>query len=305
MATKWSWCLLALILGTTWLRAGDENKIIDEARPIVERNLEYGKAGDMALKLDLYRPAKQTGKVPGVLVIHGGGWKGGNKESMGMVADQLARAGYVAASVQYRLTPKHRFPAQVYDVKGAVRWMRHHADKYQVNAGRIGAIGASAGGHLALMLGAIDQKDGLEGDVGPQGHSSKVQAVVNYFGPVDLTMSDWDPRIEPLLLDFLDGKLHDRRDAYRRASPITYLDARDAPTITFHGTRDDIVPYTHAILLDRTLRQKGVTSHLEVMIGSGHGWLGDDLAHTQKLAFQFLNTHLKEKVTPTPKNSSP
>jgi dipeptidyl aminopeptidase/acylaminoacyl peptidase len=171
--------------------------------------------------------------------------------------------------------------------------MRAHAEEYGIRSDRIGAMGASAGGHLSLLLGTMDPADGFEGNGGYQEFSSKVQAVVNYFGPTELTLSDWDPQHDHLLVDFLGGKLHEQRPRYRQASPTTYLDERDAPVITFHGTHDTIVPYGQAILLDRLLRQRKIPTHLEVMVGANHGWLGLELLRTQKLAIDFLDRHLK------------
>lgn len=262
-----------------------------------EFDIPFGKGGDETLKLDLYRPAAK-GRLPGVVVIHGGAWRGGSRLHMRPFAAQFAAVGFIAATVQYRLCPKHPFPAQIEDVKCAVRWMRANADKYQIDSDHIGAVGASAGGHLALLLGTLDPKDGLEGQGGHAPFSSKVQAVVNYFGPFDLTLRDWDPKLDPLLIDFLGGTLDQRRDAYRRASPATYLDAEDAPVITFHGTKDEIVPFGQAQLIDRLTRKVGVSSHLEVMTGAGHGWLGTELLRTQNLATEFLNRHLRDGRKP-------
>ena len=263
--------------------------------PVSRFDIVYGKGGDVDLKLDLYRPHAQRNRTPGMLVIHGGAWRKGRKEFMRPFAEQMARAGYVAATVQYRLCPEHQFPAQIEDVKCAVRWMRANADKYGIDGERIGAIGASAGGHLALMLGSCDSDDGLEGAGGHAGFSSEVQAVANYYGPFDLTLSDWNPRHGHLLVDFLGGTLAERRDTYRRASPAHYVDPNDAPVITFHGTKDPLVPFGQAIRVDRTLRHHGVASRLEALEDRGHGWWGPDLHRTQKLAIEFFDEHLKRR----------
>lgn len=259
----------------------------------VERNIPFGKAQDEELRLDVYRRADQSGPKPGILVLYGGAWRGGSKEPMGVFAEQFARAGFVAVCSQYRLCPKHRFPAQVEDAKCAVRWMRAHAEDYSIDPDRIGAIGFSAGGHLALLLGLMDPKDGLEGDGGNRGYSSKVQAVVNYFGPVDMTLRDWNPKDERLLVDFLGATLDQRRDLYRRASPAAYIDPKDPPVLTFHGTADPLVPYGQAVLLDKRLRQAHVPSKLEPVVGAGHAWFGSQLHHTQKMAVEFFVETLK------------
>lgn len=260
---------------------------------VSHEDLVYCKAGKMELKLDLYRPEGDA-VLPAVAVIHGGGWKHGDKESMRLVAKQFALQGFVATTVQYRLSNVAKFPAQVEDVKCSIRWLRANAKQYGVDPKRIGAAGASAGGHLALMLGLMDDKDGLEGNGGYDKQSSKVQAVVNYFGPFDLTRKDWRPEVQPLLTDFLGGTLEEQAERYRLASPATYVDAKDPPVLTFHGDKDNIVPHTQALHLDKTLKDKGVDSTLVTIHGAGHGWFGPKLLQTQQLAIEFLQKNLKE-----------
>ena len=117
----------------------------------------------------------------------------------------LARKGYVAISPQYRFAPKDPFPAQVIDVKASVRWLREHAKEHNIDPDRIGAMGFSAKGHLSLMLGVTDAKDGLEGDVSEKAPSSRVQAVVNYFGPTDFQAKDIPESVTGILRGFLGG----------------------------------------------------------------------------------------------------
>lgn len=284
-----SWLLVVLLLPA--VATGKEEKPDGAVKLKTHEDIVYCKVGDTELKLDLYRPDNEE-RLPGVVVIHGGGWKHGNKESMRGVAQQFARNGFVAATVQYRLSPKAKFPAQLEDVKSAVRWMRENAEEHGIIADRIGAAGASAGGHLALMLGLMDKKDGLDGEDNGK-HSSKVQCVVNYFGPFDLTRRDWSPQVEPLLLDFLGGTIDEKLTDYKKASPANYVDPNDPPVLTFHGDKDNIVPYGQALLLDETLKKSSVVSELVTMKDDGHGWGGEKLKKTQLLAIQFLRTHLK------------
>ena len=137
----------------------------DEPKVKTERDISYTKAGATELKLDMATPEQGDGPFPAVLVIHGGAWRAGNKGDVGGVLREFAAHGYVAVSPQYRFCPKEVFPAQVHDVKAAVRWMKAHAKERRIDPDRIGAIGFSAGGHLALMLGVTGPGDGLEGDV--------------------------------------------------------------------------------------------------------------------------------------------
>ncbi|MCY2966890.1 MAG: SMP-30/gluconolactonase/LRE family protein [Planctomycetota bacterium] len=150
----------------------------------LQEALEYGTAGDEKLTLHLARPTTGAGPFPVVVFIHGGGWAGGNKDVHKNEIIEAAKRGYVSISVGYRLAPKHRFPAQVEDVKCAVRWLRAHAKELNIRADKIGAVGFSAGAHLAMMLGTMDKGDGLEGNGGWADQSSKVQAVVETCSPI-------------------------------------------------------------------------------------------------------------------------
>lgn len=271
---------------------------LSAAAPKVEKDIVFGKGGDVDLKLDLYQPAdlKPDARYPGIVAIYGGGWRQGAKENVADTAELLAEKGYVVIAPQYRLTPQYQFPAQVNDVKAAVRWLRANADKYQVDPNRIGAIGYSAGGHLSLMLGVTDDKAGLEGDGGNEGQSSKVQAVVNYFGPTTLLLNDWNPQVNELVTNLTGGSYADKQEVYEKASPLTHVSSDDAPVLTFHGTRDALVPYAQAVLLDRALRDAGVESELDLLTGTGHGWKGEELDRTQGMAVEFFDKHLKPKA---------
>ena len=162
----------------------------------LERDILYGQAGDTKLKLDLAKP-EGDGPFPAIVFIHGGGWLGGHRNAYRSAIEEAARRGYVAVTISYRLVQFEEpvtestkgdpiFPAQVHDAKAAVRWLRANAEKYDVDPERIGVTGASAGGHLSLMVGLTDAEDGLEGDSGSPDQSSRVQAVVNMFGPTEL-----------------------------------------------------------------------------------------------------------------------
>ena len=172
----------------------------------VERDIVYGRAEGSPLLLDLAMPGTGDGPFPVAVFLHGGGWSAGNRQEMNHFIEGVAGLGYVGVTVEYRLVPAARFPAQIEDCKAAVRWLRANAAKYRINPERIGVVGFSAGGHLASMLGVTSRNDGLEGTGGNPGQSSRVQAVVSFFGPTDFSTRDW-PRdveegiIEPFLGD--------------------------------------------------------------------------------------------------------
>lgn len=288
-------CLLCLAVSTS--RADKTAPDLD-----VQKDIVFGTGDGKELKLDLYQPKSHVENpksvLPGLIVIYGGAWKSGSKDHMRIFCEQYARADYVVASVSYRLLPKYKFPSCVEDCKCGVRWMRENADKLRVDSDHIGAMGASAGGHLSMLLGYMDPSDGLEGKGGHEKYSSKVQCVVNYFGPFDLTTRTWKPKDEPLLINFLGGKIDDVMDVYKRASPANYVDKSDAPTITLHGTADPLVPYSQAVLVDKVLKERGVESELVPVEGAGHGWW-NEMQMTQRKSIDFLNKHLKGKQPAT------
>jgi acetyl esterase/lipase len=238
-----------------------------------ESGIVFGKGGATELKLDLAMPQDGEGPFPAIVCLHGGGWIGGERQQMKGTIEVLARRGYVAISPDYRLAPKDRFPAQIEDCKAAVRWLRANAEKYHVNPNRIGAFGFSAGAHLACLLGVTCTEDGLEGEGGNAEQSSKVQAVVSFFGPTDFTQSVWSKEVrERHLVPFLGGTAEDKADVYRRASPMTYAGKNAPPFLFVHGTADEIVPIQQSEEMVKKLRQAEVSARLVTMQGEGHGW---------------------------------
>jgi acetyl esterase/lipase len=258
-----------------------------------ERDIVYTNAGASELKLDLARPKQGDGPFPGVLVIHGGAWRSGDKSQMGMVVSEFAGRGYVAASPQYRFCPKETFPAQVHDVKAAVRWLKTNAKSYRLDPERIGAIGFSAGGHLALLLGVTESKDGLEGNAPAGAPDSRVKAVVNYFGPTDLGASDIPEVSKPLVRDLLGASPQEKPELAAKASPRTYVSPGDAPILTFQGTKDPLVPFTQAIALGEAMTAAGVPGRVELLVGAQHGWGGKELERTRAETFRFFDRYLK------------
>jgi acetyl esterase/lipase len=210
----------------------------------IERDVEYGKGGDTPLLLDIYRPKGRPKELlPAVMMVHGGGWRDCDKMTVPMPPRNLAARGYFVASIDYRLSGKACFPAAVEDCKCAVRWMRAHAGTYSVDPDRIGVVGASAGGHLVLMLGCADEKAGFEGTGGHPNQSSRVQAVCDFCGPTDLLTQELKP---PLLIeveqDFIGATIDQKPAAFKKASPIEYVSRENPPTLIIHGDQDDIVP---------------------------------------------------------------
>lgn len=224
-------------------------KPINLAAPVpdgvkVTSDIEYGNVGGRALMLDLYQPAASEQPAPGLVFIHGGAWAGGKKQDYRYYGLLFAQKGFVVASVSYRLAGEQTYPAAVEDCKCAVRWMRAKAGEIGVDPERLAAVGGSAGGHLSMMVGYSSDVPELEGTGGHAGVSSRLQCVVNLYGPCDLTTdfvrnNEYANRV---VKNFLGRSIDDDLMLYQQASPITYLDAQDPPTLILHGTIDDVVP---------------------------------------------------------------
>ena len=259
-----------------------------------ETDVEYGKAGDVSLQMDIAQPEKADGLRPCVVVIHGGGWRGGDRHAHTSICFQLAQRGYVAATISYRFAPAHTFPAQIEDAKCAVRFLRANAEKYQIDKERIGAIGASAGAHLSMLLGVMDEEDGLEGTGGSADESSKVQAVVSFFGPTDLAGDDTPEVTKGIIKDFLGGTAKEKADVYRQASPLIYVTSGDAPILLLQGTKDPLVPHSQAYKMADAMTEKRIPGRVIVYVGGAHGWGGKDLAHSLEEGYEFFDEHLKK-----------
>ena len=257
----------------------------------------YGHAGGEDLQLDLFAPKDASGPLPAVVIVHGGGWTKGSHDLLRPLAGLLAAQGYVAATVGYRLAPRHKFPAQIQDVKCAVRWLRANAVRYQIDSDHIGALGFSAGAHLTLLLGLTEASDGLEGDGGNLEQSSRVQAVINISGPTDLTRPEWPELTRALLFDLMGGSREQLPGLYRAASPLTYVHRGAPPVLTIHGTADPVVPYEQARLLHTALRRARVSSRLQPVHGKGHGddWTSESQARNAALIREFLDTNLRQR----------
>ncbi|MEX0978975.1 MAG: alpha/beta hydrolase [Pirellulales bacterium] len=257
-------------------------------------DLTYATVAGEELKFDLASPKGLDHAVPGIVVIHGGGWMGGKRQDMTSLAKQLAARGFVAATISYRLAPKHRFPAQIEDVKCAVRYLRAHADELKIDPKHMGAVGGSAGAHLSMMLGAMDSSDGMEGDGGNPDQPSKVQAVVSIVGPVNLIFDSYTDVQTDILTNFLGGSPKEKVEDCRRASPITYINKGDAPLLCFYGTDDPLVSYDQAFQITKALDDADVPGRVELLLGAGHGWGGKELERTIDATARFFDENLQK-----------
>lgn len=286
------WSLATLVLLSFVLKLpAQETK---QAKVRIEKDIVFGKGGDQDMMLDLALPDANEAR-PCVVCVHGGGWRTGKRQDMAPVAKLLAEKGFVAATVSYRLTDKAPFPAQINDCKAAVRFLRAHADKFQINKDRVGAIGASAGGHLVCLMGTADGDAKLEGNGGHPDQSSQVQAVVSYFGPTDFTVKTWTKEVEDFfLVPFLGGSFEDKKDLYCKCSPLEYVNKTNPPFLFFHGDKDTLVGIENSHKLAKKLKEAGVYAEVVTMPGEGHGWGGEKLTRTLHQSVRFLEEKLKK-----------
>lgn len=228
-------------------------------------NLEYILGGHERNRLDLYLPKDAGQPLPVILWVHGGGWVGGDKS--GGPALRFAQKGYAVALMNYRFSQHAIFPAQIQDCKAAVRWLRANASKYGLDADHIGAWGSSAGGHLVALLGTTADVKAFEGTGGNQDQSSRVQAVVDWFGPTDfLTVGAKDTRTR-----LLGGDPQKNREKAIKASPMTYVSKDAAPFLIMHGDLDATVPISQSETFAEALKRAGVEATCVVVKGGKHG----------------------------------
>ncbi len=263
---------------------------------VLEKGIVYGEGSDTKLKLDLARPASGKGPFPALVFIFGGSWSIGSRAQFYSGIIEAAERGYVAVTVDYRLTslkengkPKYPFPAQVHDVKCAVRWLRANAKKYKIDPSRIGAVGWSSGGHLALILGLTDSSHGLEGECGNSEFSSRVQAVVSLAGPTELTGLFHGTGSSPIV-DLLGGTPEEVPERYKAASPLTYVSKDDPPVLSIQGDMDLLVPPKQAELLDARMKEAGASHTLILRKDVGHWnfWYDKDVLDFFDKVFELL-----------------
>ena len=259
-------------------------------------NIEYAKPSGISLKLDLYRPKVADLPIPVIIFVHGGGWKNGNKER-GRRGAWLIPHGFAVASINYRLTNQGKWPDQINDCYAAVRWVRENAKKYNLDSDHIGCWGTSAGGHLAALMGTRPYP-------GDEQISSRVQAVMDWYGPSELlkmppnvvgngrTVADVAKSNGALLLG---STVRDVPNLAKDASALDNVSKDDAPFLIMHGTADKGVPIIQSQKLHAKLKAHGVESTLIEHEGGGHGGPQFISKESNQMVLDFFNKHLKPK----------
>ncbi len=269
-------------------------------------NVAYAGTDDPRQALDIYLPKIPVteGPIPVIAYIHGGGFSVGSKVSARSQMLPLVSTGrFAAVSIGYRLSWQSQWPSQIHDIKAGIRWIRAHAADYGLDPQRICAFGPSAGGHLAAMLGVGNGVESLEGELGDYLHvSSDVQCAVDYFGPSDLrTASALDPLGNPSPeTKLLGGSAAQKPELAANASPVVHVDSGDMPFYIVHGTADPLVPYSHSVTLAAALKDAGVPTTFQTIVGGKHGDFGaaQDEATARTAAFLEQQLYAIDNLVP-------
>lgn len=266
-----------------------------------QRDVVYGVIDEHSLKLDFYEPTQLRPERPLMIWIHGGAWRSGSKAGVPVL--ELRKLGFAIASVDYRLSPVARFPAQIHDIKSAIRYIRRNAERLGVDANRFVLAGASAGGHLAVLAAVTNGVKELNGTLNePDEVSANVQAIVSYYGASNLQtiLSQSTPfgiNMRVPALELLLGGVPDQQPTLAKlASPVEHIDLSDPPLWLVHGDQDRQMPINQSHELVGAYQRAGLPVQFEVMHGSGHG--GDEFFANDKLlrlGEELLNTLVKDQ----------
>jgi len=287
---------LTAVLSCSTAASGRQEESSDREDYRVLSEISYATVGDTELFLDLYLP-EDPGQRPLIVWVHGGAWRSGSRASMPL--KWLLPHGFAVASVDYRLSPVARFPAQVHDCKAAIRFLRGRQKDYGYDATRIAVIGSSAGGHLAALIGTTNGHAELEGTVGDDvEQSSDVEAIVDNYGPTNFTtilkqstphgLSVRVPALQLLLGDQPENQV----ELARLASPVFHVDEDDPPILMLHGDQDPQVPINQSHELHGACRMHGVDATFEVVYGGAHGGEAFFDEERRNLVLEFLRQRL-------------
>jgi acetyl esterase/lipase len=296
MRTKWLIAALAIYLLTA-----PSNAIAQKVpNSTIEKDIVFSKVDGRELHLDLVRPTSVTKPTPFIIWLHGGGWRQGDRKDYHAAMRDMAQLGYAGASVEYRLAPAHKFPAQLDDARNALAFLRANAAKYNLDPDRIAVAGGSAGGHLSLMLGLAKPAD----EKSPNG----IRAVIDISGPTDFQtwIIDKEPDallkksvgvdLNELIADFVGTS--DRQDhRMKEVSPLTYVRKDNPAVLILHGTADGWVPFQQSQVLEKALKQAGVKVKLVPFQGASHfadWWSPEQKAQFRREMVEFLAEAFKK-----------
>ena len=261
---------------------------IQEGRVSIEEAVEIGTGGQEPLLADIFLPPKEEFNRPAILFVHGGGWIEGDRFQLRGYGILLARLGFVTMCNSYRLSNEAHWPAQIQDVKCAIRYLRANAQKLGIDPERIGVSGNSAGGHLSLMAAATSYDDSFEGDGGNNDVSSKVKATCAIYPPTTIRQLDLDPLENAYAM--LMGSEASEED-YKKASPMNYVSQDFPPCMLVHGSTDSVVPLKESTGFYDKLKEKNIPASLHVYAEEEHAFDGESqkgrsVADLQALFFE-------------------
>ena len=269
------------------------------AEPVKEiKDIEFAKIKDHSLKLDLYLPEKAKESAL-VVWIHGGGWQKGSKNNCKV--KWLTEHGYSVASISYRLSQIAKFPAQLHDCKGAIRWLRANSSKYGYKTNHIVVAGSSAGGHLAALIGTTSGNQRLEGDVGGNlNQRSSVAAIIDYYGPPDFILrSKTQPsranEIGSVVYNLLGGGADKKVELAKLASAAYHVTKDDPPLLIFHGDKDNTVLIDQSEAITKVYKSKGLSVQMNVLSGKKHGGADFYQGENRQRVLKFLDKVLRAK----------
>ncbi len=276
--------LRSTILASAWLLvflatplAAEEPANVEGDESItVLRDLVFREVDGVAVKADVYRPANDL-EYPLVVMIHGGAWSSGDKWNLLNHCHEMARSGLVAVSINYRLAPVHRYPAQIDDCREALKWASRNASQWHADPERVAVWGYSAGAQLAALL-----------ITNPQPGEPQLSAAVLGGAPCEFSFV---PKSSRVLSPVMGGTQRELPEVYRSASPLVFASADACPTFFFHGTTDAIVPPSSSRLLYQRLQTLGVECEYYAVEGHGHLVSFFD-PHARRLAIEFLQKHI-------------
>jgi acetyl esterase/lipase len=279
--------IIYLILSMTLYTSCQQVQSKSLVSSIAENKLNISYGEDTAQRMDIYLPAGRSAlSTPSIILIHGGGWNSGDKRDFQTYIDTLKKRlpDYAIFNLNYRLVSSdHLFPTQEMDIKAAIEHIVKDADQYGVSKDKFVLLGASAGAHLA-MLQAYKYS------------TPHVKAVVNFFGPTDLTVMYKNPwhSLIPYLLQTLTGTTPAvNAKVYQQSSPAHFVTSKSAPTIIFQGGKDNIVHPSQSYYLQKKLEKAGVPHELVLYPGERHGWYGPNLSNSFDRIEAFLETHVQ------------
>lgn len=262
---------------------------------VLRENVNYNNDNHHKHLLDIYMPSRTQGKVPLIILIHGGAWLSNDKYAdinymRNTVAD-IINCGYALASIDYRWSTEAVFPAQIQDCNRAVSFLYDHADHYNLDRNRFAVMGFSAGGHLASLLG-LSKNNSIEAFFMPgTTQSFHIRAVVDFYGPSDLMLLPRAGDGTSPEARLIGAAPLERPDLAKEASPLTYIDKDDPPFLIIHGEKDDMVPVIHSRLISSWLSVTGVQNELVIIEGAPHFGEMFDSAMVRKKVISFLTDH--------------